>query len=113
MQTGSQEGICAAFRCWKVGSDSVLLLLTVILWKVVNQMRVHDLLLQQVLLVEEENDRGVLEPGVCDYCPKQSFTLLHPVLQRECVCECVHEERGRKTYRERERERERERVLIS
>lgn len=64
----------------------MLLVLTIILWEVVNQMRVHDLLLQQVLLVEEQNDRGVLEPGVRDYCPKQSFTLLHPVLQWECVC---------------------------
>lgn len=30
--------------------------LTIILWEVVNQMRVHNLLLQQVLLVEEQND---------------------------------------------------------
>lgn len=59
--------------------------LTIILWEVVNQMRVHNLLLQQVLLVEEQNDWGVLEPGVCDYCPKQSFTLLHPVLHRVYV----------------------------
>lgn len=60
----------------------MFLFLTVILWKVVNQMRVHDLLLQQVLLVEEEDNRGVLEPRVGDYCPEQSFTLLHPVLQK-------------------------------
>lgn len=77
-------------------------------------MRVHDLLLQQILLVEEENDRGVLEPGVCDYCPKQSFTLLHPVLQRECVNVCVRrgEERGRETYREIEKDRGRVNHLI-
>ena len=67
-------------------------LLTIILWKVVDQMRVHDLLLQQVLLVEEEDDRGVLEPGVCDYRPKQGFTLLHAVLL------------GHRRERERERE---------
>ena len=40
----------------------------------------HDLLLQQVLLVEEEDDRGVLEPGICDDGPEESFTLLHAVL---------------------------------
>lgn len=73
-------GKCASLDAYVCGF--AVPLLTIILWEVVNQMRVHDLLLQQVLLVEEQNDRGVLEPGVCDYCPKQSFTLLHPVLQR-------------------------------
>lgn len=43
-------------------------------------MRIHDLLLQQVLLVEEEDDRGILEPGICDNGPEQSFTLLHSIL---------------------------------
>lgn len=65
--------------------DSMLLLLTVILGKIVHQVRVHYLLLQQVLLVEEENDRGVLEPRVRDNCPKQGFALLHSVLRRERV----------------------------
>lgn len=68
---------------------TVLLTLTIILWEVVDQMRVHDLLLQQVLLVEEQDDGGVLEPGVRDYCPKESFTFLHPVLQ--CVWETMGE----------------------
>lgn len=61
---------------------SALILLTVVLREVVDQVRVHDLLLQQVLLVEEEDDRRVLEPGVGDYRPEQSFTLLHSILQR-------------------------------
>lgn len=43
---------------------------TVILREVVYQMRVHDLLLQQVLLVEEQDYGRVLEPGVSDNCPK-------------------------------------------
>lgn len=38
------------------GLSVLLLTLTIILWEVVDQMRVHDLLLQQVLLVEEQND---------------------------------------------------------
>lgn len=45
-------------------------------------MRIHDLLLQQVLLVEKEDDGGVLEPGICDDGPEQSFTLLHTILTR-------------------------------
>lgn len=57
-------------------------LLTIVLWEVVDQMGEHDLLLQKVFLVQEQNDGGVLEPGVCDYSSKQSFTLLHPVLHR-------------------------------
>lgn len=43
-------------------------------------MRVGDLLLQQILLVEEEDDGGVLEPWIRDYRPEQGFTLLHTVL---------------------------------
>jgi len=42
---------------------------------------VGDLLLQQVLLVEEQDDGGVLKPGVRDDGPEQSFTLLHAVLE--------------------------------
>lgn len=32
---------------------------TIKLWEVINQVRIHDLLLQQVLLVKEEDHRGV------------------------------------------------------
>lgn len=56
--------------------------ITIKLWKVINQVGIHDLLLEQVLLVEEEDDRGVLEPGICDDGPEQSFTLLHTILTR-------------------------------
>lgn len=55
-------------------------LLTIKLWEVINQVRIHDLLFQQVLLVKEQDHRGVLEPGICDDGPEQSFTLLHAVL---------------------------------
>ena len=44
--------------------------LTVKLGEVVHQMGVQDLILQQVLFVEEEEDRRVLEPGVGDDGPK-------------------------------------------
>lgn len=53
---------------------------TVILWKVINQVGTHDLLLQQVFLIKEENDRGALEPGIRDDGPEQSFALLHAIL---------------------------------
>lgn len=55
-------------------------MLTVKLGEIVHQVRVGDLLLQQVLLVQEEDDRGILEPGVGDDGPEQSFALLHTVL---------------------------------
>lgn len=55
-------------------------LLTIKLWEVINQVRIHDLLFQQVLLVKEQDHRGVLEPRICDDGPEQSFTLLHAVL---------------------------------
>lgn len=55
---------------------------TFILWKVIHQMGMHDLLLQQIFLIEEENDGRVLEPGIRDDGPKQSFALLHTILSR-------------------------------
>lgn len=54
---------------------------TVIFREIVHQVRAQDLLLQKVLLVEEQNDRGVLEPGVGDDCAKQRFAFLHAILQ--------------------------------
>lgn len=61
---------------------------TVILWKVIHQVGRHDLLLQQVFLIKEEDDRGALEPGISDDGPEQSFALLHTILtgnrRREC-----------------------------
>lgn len=44
-------------------------------------MRVHDLLVQNVGLVEEQYDGGTLKPGVSDDGFKQSFALLHTVLK--------------------------------
>ena len=55
---------------------------TIKLGEVVYEVRVHDFLLQQVFLVEEEDDRGVLEPGICDDGPEESFALLHAVLTK-------------------------------
>lgn len=43
-------------------------------------MRTHDLLLQQVFLVKEKDDRGALEPGISDDRMEQSFALLHTIL---------------------------------
>lgn len=56
--------------------------ITIKLWKVIHQVGIQDLLLQQVFLVEEKDDGGVLEPGICDYGPEQSFALLHTILTR-------------------------------
>lgn len=47
------------------------------------QRNTLDLLGQQVLLVEEEDDRGVLEPWICDYRPEQSLALLHTILNTD------------------------------
>lgn len=55
---------------------------TIILWKVINQVGTHDLLLQQVFLIKEEDDGGALEPGISNDGPEQSFALLHTILTR-------------------------------
>lgn len=47
-------------------------------------MRVHDLLLQDVGLVEEEYDGGALEPGIGDDGFEQGLALLHTVLELNC-----------------------------
>jgi hypothetical protein len=54
---------------------------TVIFGKVVGQMGVENFLGQQVLFVQEEDDRRVLEPGVGDDGPEQGLGLLHSILQ--------------------------------
>jgi len=45
-------------------------------------VRVHNLLLEDVGLVEEKYDRGLLKPGVGDDGFEQSFALLHSVLRQ-------------------------------
>lgn len=49
--------------------------------EVAGYVRVHYLLLENVSLVEEQYDRGALEPGVGDDGFEQSFALLHTVLK--------------------------------
>lgn len=44
-------------------------------------MRVHDLLLEDVGLVEKEDDRGALEPGIGYDGFEQGLALLHTVLK--------------------------------
>ncbi len=44
-------------------------------------MRVHDLLLEDVGLVEEKYDRGALEPGIGNDGFEQGLALLHTVLK--------------------------------
>lgn len=46
-------------------------------------MRVHDLLLQDVGLVEKQNDGGALEPGIRDDGFEQCLALLHAVLPQK------------------------------
>lgn len=57
--------------------------LTVVIREIVAQVRVHDFFLQQVDLVEEQDDRGALEPLVGDDGLEQRHALLHPVLQEK------------------------------
>lgn len=51
-----------------------------ILWEIGGEVREQNLLFQDVGLVEEEDDGGLLKPGVCDDGLKQSLALLHPIL---------------------------------
>lgn len=46
-------------------------------------MWVHDLLLQDVGLVEKQDDGRALEPGICDDGFEQRLALFHAVLQQE------------------------------
>lgn len=46
-------------------------------------MRVHDLFLQDVGLVEKQYDGGALEPGIRDDRFEQRLALLHTVLPQE------------------------------
>lgn len=57
--------------------------LTIKLWEIVNEMGIEDLVFQQILLVQEEDNRWVLEPGISDNGSEEGFTLFHPVLKRE------------------------------
>lgn len=41
----------------------------------------HDLLFEDVGLVKEKYNRGLLKPGVCDDRFEESFALLHSVLE--------------------------------
>lgn len=50
-------------------------------------MRVHDLLLEDVSLVEEKYDRGALEPGIGYDGFEQGHALLHTVLKNNCSIE--------------------------
>ena len=54
---------------------------TIKLWKEVDDMRVDDLLLQKVLLVQKEYHRRVLKPRICDDRSEQRLRLFHPVLK--------------------------------
>ena len=57
--------------------------LTIKLREIIHEMRVHYLVFQQILLVEEKDDGGVLEPGIGDDGPEKGFALLHTVLPAE------------------------------
>lgn len=46
-------------------------------------MRIHYLVFQQIFLIEEKDDGGVLEPGIGDNGPEKSFAFLHPILSEK------------------------------
>lgn len=49
--------------------------------KVVDDVRSHDFLLQQIFLVHEKNDRWVGKPRITDNCPEQRQRFIHAILQ--------------------------------
>ena len=49
--------------------------------EIVGQVGMWDLFLQQVCFVEEEDEVGLLETGVGDNSPEQSFALLQSILR--------------------------------
>ena len=64
----------------------VAMKLTIKFFEVVNKMGMHNFLLKKVFLVQEEDDRRFLEPGVADYGVKEMETLPHTIHFLVCVC---------------------------
>jgi len=60
--------------------------LTSVLWEAECEGRLDDLLGKEVLLVEEEDDGGILKPPIVADGVKQPHTLIHAVLRGVCVC---------------------------
>ena len=54
---------------------------TIILGEVIYKMGVHDLLFQQILFVQEQNDRRMLEPWVRDDRLEQRLWFFHSILE--------------------------------
>lgn len=73
-EASEQQFILQLIRSWS-GEH------TIKLGEVVDEMRVKDLLLEQILLVEKKYDRRVLEPRICDNRSEQRLRLFHTVLR--------------------------------